>query len=231
MRQLAIQTSGSNVVGFAAFNTGSGHGLIGVSLQGGVGVWGTGGIGLRGEGDPAIAGSVPLRLVPALIAGPPTLGAHSIGAVYTDLLGRIFTCVVAGTPGIWVRPGLNPITPYRVCDTRAGTGTPYSNGTKVGPGVNLLVGVAGQPIAGYPVPAGATAILANLTVTEGTGPSYLTVYPGGAIPRPTASNINFVGGQTIANQVTVGVAADGSIKIYNNAGSVHVILDLAGFFF
>ncbi len=139
---------------------------------------------------------------------------------------------MAGTPGTWGRPGLNPIAPFRVCDTRSGTGTPYSTGAKLGPGANLgihLTSGTGE-FQIPPVLPGASAIIANLTVTDGTATSYLTAYPAN-ISAPTASNINFVGGQTIANQVTVALSPSGDIRIRNNAGSVHIIVDLAGFFF
>jgi hypothetical protein len=250
---------------FAAYNTGTGPGVLGTSTNGSYGVLGDSpsGDGVRGKGNQGVVGNgtiigvqgvgaytgvsgggyltgvglhgfggrAQLHLEPMFeTSGPPTSNNHLRGEVFVDSLGRHFLCVAAGTPGTWVRPGLNPITPLRVCDTRAGTGTPYSTGAKLGPGANLEVEAAGVPIADYPVPAGATAIIANLTVTGATATSHLTVYPAN-VPRPTASNINFVSGQTIANQVTVGLDTDGRIRVYNNAGSTHVIIDIAGFFF
>jgi hypothetical protein len=81
-----------------------------------------------------------------------------------------------------------------------------------------------------PVPAGATAVAMNLTVTEATEGSYLTVFPYGE-PRPVASAINFVARQTIANGLTAKVGTSGTIMIYNNSGNVHVIVDIMGFYF
>ncbi len=176
----------------------------------------------------AMGGKAPIYLGPSGNIGVPSTGQHITGEVFVDALGRHFHCVAVGTPGIWVRPGLNAIAPYRVCDTRSGTGTPYSTGVKLGPGANMLIQIAGA--AGVPVLGGATAIVGNLTVTGGTATSYLTAYPAN-IAAPTASNINFVAGQTIANQITVALDTNGGIRIRNKAGSVHVILDLAGFFF
>jgi hypothetical protein len=46
---------------------------------------------------------------------------------------------------------------------------------------------------------------------------------------PTASNLNFVNGQTIANQVVVRVV-DGKVVIHNSTGSVQVVADLDGYF-
>ncbi len=214
---LQVSNSGS---GAAVYGAGwNGAGLLTTS-QFGVGA------DLHGSRAPLC-----LRPAPSTI-GAPGSGFHDLGDVFVDQLGRHYLCNAAGTPGTWVRPGLNPIAPYRVCDTRSGTGTPYSTGTKLGPGKNLLIKIAGEAwVPPAPeVPEGATAVVANLTVTGGTATSYLTAYPAN-IAAPTASNINFVGGQTIANQITVALSTAGDIRIFNKAGSVHVIVDLAGFFF
>jgi len=70
----------------------------------------------------------------------------------------------------------------------------------------------------------------NTTVTEPTSGSHLTVYPSDT-PQPLASNLNFTPGQTVPNLVIVKVGvADGSVKIYNNSGSTHVIFDVVGWY-
>jgi outer membrane protein assembly factor BamB len=110
---------------------------------------------------------------------------------------------------------LNPMAPFRVLDTRDGTGGPN---VKLGPGATIAVQVDG----GF-----SSALVFNLTVTNATAPSYLVVWPAGQ-PRPTSSNLNFAAGETVANRVMVPVT--GSIDIYNAAGSVDVIADLNGGF-
>jgi outer membrane protein assembly factor BamB len=110
---------------------------------------------------------------------------------------------------------LNPMAPFRVLDTRDGTGGPN---VKLGPGATITVQVDG----GF-----SNALVLNLTVTNATAPSYLVVWPAGQ-PRPTSSNLNFAAGETVANRVVVPVS--GSIDIYNAAGSVDVIADLNGGF-
>ena len=42
----------------------------------------------------------------------------------------------------------------------------------------------------------------NVTVTDPTAGSYMTVWPKGEV-QPTASNLNWSAGQTIPNAVTV----------------------------
>ncbi|MCU1367679.1 MAG: hypothetical protein JWN39_3318, partial [Ilumatobacteraceae bacterium] len=49
--------------------------------------------------------------------------------------------------------------------------------------------------------------------------------------RPLASNLNFPAASApVSNQVTVGLGASGAIKVFNNTGSVDVIVDIAGYF-
>ncbi len=79
------------------------------------------------------------------------------------------------------------------------------------------------------LPAGTTAVALNVTATNPTTASYLTLYPTGAT-RPTASNLNFVKAQTIANLVIARVGAGNKVTIYNSSGTVDVIADLAGYY-
>jgi hypothetical protein len=80
------------------------------------------------------------------------------------------------------------------------------------------------------VPATATAVVVNVTAAHGTAPSYLTVYPAGAASVPTASSVNFIAGQAIANRVTVGVGLNGQIEVYNHTGTVNVDVDVDGYY-
>jgi hypothetical protein len=189
------------------------------------------GIGVRASGKQA-----PLLLDPGSTQGPPA-GTHEVGEVYVDSFGRTYHCVRKGPPSIWVRPGFNPILPVRYCDTRAGQGTPYSTGVKLGHQQTMTVSVAGVTIPGgsIPVPVGATAITGNLAVTQPTGNGFLTLFPANA-SRPVASTLNFSVNQTIANGYVIkladaGGALAGAVKIYNSGGTSHVILDVTGFFF
>ncbi|HEY5173160.1 MAG TPA: hypothetical protein VIK54_15655, partial [Acidimicrobiia bacterium] len=83
---------------------------------------------------------------------------------------------------------------------------------------------------GVPVPPAATAVVLNVTVTSPTAKSYVTAYPEGVNPRPTASNLNFVARQTVPNLVTVQVGSGGGVSFFNEAGSVQVVVDLEGYF-
>ncbi len=76
----------------------------------------------------------------------------------------------------------------------------------------------------------AKAVVLNVTVTGATASSYLTVWSAGEA-RPNASNLNYVPGQTIANQVTVKLGPSRTVQLYNGAGTAHVIIDVAGYYY
>src|ERR1700722_3213378 len=80
------------------------------------------------------------------------------------------------------------VTPYRITDTRTGSNLPNSGDT-LSPGGTFTVQVTGTG-GGSGVPAGATDASLNLTVTNTTAPSYVSVYPAGT-SRPTVANLNF----------------------------------------
>jgi len=79
------------------------------------------------------------------------------------------------------------------------------------------------------VPANATAVILNVTAVDETTAGFFTVYPaGGAVP--TASNLNWVAGETVPNLVSVGLGTAGSVTIFNGLGSADAVVDLEGYF-
>jgi outer membrane protein assembly factor BamB len=113
----------------------------------------------------------------------------------------------------------NSLTPVRLLDMR-------SAGGPLGPGRSRNLTVTGlAPRA----PAGATAVVINVTVTGTTAASFLTAYPSGNA-RPLASNLNWTRGRTVANLVEVPVGTGGAVTFYNQAGSTNVVADLEGYF-
>ncbi|WP_329380674.1 N-acetylmuramoyl-L-alanine amidase [Streptomyces sp. NBC_01351] len=116
------------------------------------------------------------------------------------------------------------IGPKRLMDTRAGLGAPEG---KVNGGTAVTLPLAG--IDGIPA-TGVTSVVLNVTATEPTQGSFVSVYPGDANEtRPGVSNLNFTGGQTIPNLVIVPVK-DGKVSFYNHSGGVHLIADITGYF-
>lgn len=88
-------------------------------------------------------------------------------------------------------------------------------------------------VTGAVVPAGATAVTGNLTVTSQTSGGYLSVGP---TPRdkPANSTLNFPVKDDRANGVTVGITADGKVSAtfvgQADADTAHVIFDVTGYF-
>ena len=119
----------------------------------------------------------------------------------------------------------NAVEPYRVADTRPGTGTPYSGDT-LGPGQSLTVQVAG--VGGVPG-SGAEAVVINVTGVDATTYGVLNVYPAGTT-QPITSTVNTGAGQIIPNQDVVELSSTGKITITNSAGSVDVIVDVSGWY-
>ncbi|MFE2165071.1 hypothetical protein ACFXB3_08355 [Streptomyces sp. NPDC059447] len=115
-----------------------------------------------------------------------------------------------------------PIVPTRLMDSREGLGVPKA---KVGATGTVTLQVAGT--AGIP-PTGVTAVVLNVTATEPTADSFVSVFPAGTV-RNGASNLNFTAGQTIPNLVVVPVV-NGKVSFYNHAGSVHLLADVAGYY-
>jgi hypothetical protein len=114
-----------------------------------------------------------------------------------------------------------PVTPTRILDTRTSTGGHLG---KITSGAPFALQVTGGV-----VPAGASAVAFNVTVTGSTATSVLTIYPtGGAVP--TVSNINYETGQVIANFATVKLSAAGQMTIKPSAGETHVLVDVAGYY-
>jgi hypothetical protein len=111
------------------------------------------------------------------------------------------------------------VAPERMLDTR-------TQGGAIAAGTSRSLQIAG---GAYGVPVGATGVVVNVTITDPTAASYLTVYPAGQ-SAPTASNLNFVPKQTVPNLVTVKLGPSGGLNFYNSAGNVEVIADLEGYF-
>ena len=57
----------------------------------------------------------------------------------------------------------------------------------------------------------------------------MTAWPTGAI-RTTASNLNPVAGQTVANLAVVPIGPNGYIQLYNFQGQTHLIVDVLGYY-
>ncbi|WP_030438056.1 right-handed parallel beta-helix repeat-containing protein [Actinoplanes subtropicus] len=111
--------------------------------------------------------------------------------------------------------------PVRVLDTRKAIGTPTTSPVPAH-------GIVRLDLSGV-VPTDTTAVVLNVTATAPAAAGFLTVYPDGQ-SAPTASNLNFSSGQTVANLVLASVH-NGILDFFNGSDRpVHVIADLSGHF-
>jgi bacillolysin len=162
----------------------------------------------------------------AAVVGGLTVGpAYTFSVRATNGVGDSATS--AGSAPLTLTPHggplFHPLTPARAVDSRFGTGTTASPWSAGQTRSLTVTGVHGVPVDHV------SAVIANVTVTDATAPSHLTVWPTG-VTQPTASNLNFIAGQTVANHVTVGVGVGGQISVFNNTGHADVIVDLLGYF-
>ncbi len=125
----------------------------------------------------------------------------------------------------------HPLAPARICDTRSGNpsglsgGAAQCSGKELASSLPLTITVAG--LGGVPG-TGATAAVLNVTVIDAAGPGYLSVYPAGQDP-PTASNLNFTAGETVANLVEVVLSSGGQASLVTSAIGANVVVDVEGF--
>jgi subtilase family serine protease len=165
------------------------------------------------------------QIVPNLLTLP--VGANgkvdlyngSTGTVHfvADVFGYFSTSTGGAT--------YTPVGPARILDTRSHIGVSTTTPVKADTAVSVQVAGAGG------VPAtGASAVVLNVTATAPTASGYLTAYPSGST-RPTASNINWVKGETRPNLVVVPIGAGGKVNLYNgSAGTVHFVADVFGYY-
>lgn len=134
--------------------------------------------------------------------------------------------VIAGQDVLLTPPGwLVPVAPTRAIDTRDDT----AGALRAGESRTF-------PLDG--LPADTTAVVLNLTATQGTArSSFVSVVDGKTSSPPTQSSINTVAGRDVANLVTARITPPRvsgltrpQVTLYNNAGTTHVVADLAGYY-
>ena len=151
----------------------------------------------------------------ALLAG--TSAEVAAGAAPTAVPGAPIAPAELGEPSTFVS-----VSPARIVDTRS------ARGGIAGP-IASETTVDFQVIGMGNVPEGATSVVLNVTAVDPEALGYFTVFPTG-VPRPEASNLNFVAGKTVANLVIARIGSDGKVSLYNFGGRAHVIFDVTGYF-
>jgi hypothetical protein len=153
------------------------------------------------------------------------VGAAGKVCLYTLATTHLVVDINGYEPG---DSAFGPLSPARVLDTRSGDGIATTDDRYIGIGKRAGGTVTELEVAGRGgVPAGADAVVLNVTVTEPEADGFVTVFPCGAA-RPNASSLNFTAGLTIANAVTARIGAGGAICLYTLA-TTHLVVDVGGF--
>ncbi len=141
------------------------------------------------------------------------------------------TVIVLQTWRVDAAPGdedstLVPMTPCRLVDTRA-TGNPLGAGevrTVESHGTN-------GPIPGSQcsIPTDSVGLSMNVTAVDATAPTYWTIWPDGE-PQPEVSSLNPAPGQPPTPNAVITPTTAGRFQVYNDAGTVEMIVDVNGYY-
>ena len=122
-----------------------------------------------------------------------------------------------------------PLVPARLLETRTDAGLSTIDGQAQGAGLVAAGTVTELQVAGRGgIPADASAVVLNITVTGTTGAGFITAYPCGS-PRPNASNLNHDIGDTVPNLVIAKIGSGGRVCLFTLAGT-HLVADANGYF-
>lgn len=128
------------------------------------------------------------------------------------------------------RTVLVPIVPCRLADTRPAPNTVGPRSAPLAAADTATIEVQ-EPTTGCAgeIPADASALSLNVTALGATVQSFITIWSGG--DRPLAASLNPAPGEPpVPNAVTTSLSVDQEFKIYNNAGSVNVVIDVNGYY-
>jgi len=118
------------------------------------------------------------------------------------------------------------LAPCRLADTRGSPGP--SGGPALSAGTTRDV----PAISSCGIPASATALSLNVTVTRPSHAGHLVLGASG-LPGAGTSSLNFSAGQTRANNAIVEIGAYGRVAatpvLTSPAGTAHLVLDVAGY--
>jgi len=161
------------------------------------------------------------------VANAVTVGVGAAGAiaVFSSAGSTDVVIDIVGYYSAGAGDGYTAVAPTRIQDSRPSGPQAGPYATPWGPASSRTVQVGG---AGG-VPAGASAAVLNVTVTNPTAAGHLVVWPTGQ-PRPLASSLNWTPGQTVPNAVTVPLGDGGRISVFSSAGSTDVVIDVVGWF-
>ncbi len=231
---------GFGLLGNYTNTTDPGVGVLAIATKG------TGVVARGPDADLEADGSGRLLFNRDAFAGAPPTGTSVVGTLARDNTGTLWYSPAVGT---WVKLAaatssggagtVHIIAPVRVYDSRLAV--PAGSG-KLATGQNRVVSIAdarsqttGAVTTANVVPAGATAVVINLTVTETEGDlgGFLSVVPGDATAL-SGSSINWSGpNQNIANGLTAKISADRKLNVFCGGiptPAAHFVIDVGGYY-
>ena len=111
-----------------------------------------------------------------------------------------------------------PLAPTTVLDTR--------NDAAVGPAGSVTVTVAG--VGGVPK-TGVSAVALTIAAKSPTANTFITAWPTG-VARPTTASLNPRAGVEVSNLCIVKTGTDGAVQLYNQNGTLDLVVDVVGYF-
>jgi hypothetical protein len=128
-----------------------------------------------------------------------------------------------------VAPGVLPLVPSRLLDTRIGSDFTTVDGVSQGIGQVqggrfVVLQVAGRG----GVPDDARAVNLNVTADQASGDGFVSVYPCDADARPNTSNLNLVPGVAVAAAAFARLSEAGTVCVFTST-TTHVVIDVNGF--
>lgn len=124
----------------------------------------------------------------------------------------------AGAGGEYV-----PVEPLRFLDTRIGTGTAP---LQIGRQEFVDLSVTGR----RGVPAGAVAVVGNLTGIAVGESTFVTAFPPSSATEPGVSNLNLAAGEVRANAAYLLPGETGRVRVLNDRGVLDAVADVSGYF-
>jgi hypothetical protein len=153
------------------------------------------------------------------------VGADTVSATYSG--DPNFAPSTDTTSEVVTSGPYTAMAPVRICDTRPVSTFSPSNqcsGATIGAGLTKSISVASE----LGVPSDATSVVLNVTAVNPAAPGgFMTVYPSGT-NVPTASNLNYLTGETVANLVQVGVGTGGDVLFFSSVRT-DLVVDVEGY--
>jgi CHRD domain len=117
--------------------------------------------------------------------------------------------------------------PVRAYDSRLATGKLPAGDTRT---ISLATGKDANGANLLAVPAGASAAIVNLTITDTEGAGFVKMYSA-AISEPATSSINWSEtGQNLAVSTPVAVDAQANVKLTGGVNATNVVIDVVGYY-